>query len=263
MSYEEDEWYARQYHRGGGLGYGHVPAPPPLRDPYRASGTFLSPGIAHGTSLHRSRSHGHAPAPNVHVYNYNRNDLDAESSRSPSPYRGRARASSRARPGVDEDILDEVTGIRNDLRRDRSRGRSDASFRDPSPRYYPMPGALPNWEAEHLRRDADLRVQWERDQARRKTELSRLRQKIADEERENELKSIEERYKTAAEMERMKSDLKKKQDAYEAEEYKKKILREAAEEEEEQKEAQAKAVADWERKKEQQEKDRKAAEKAA
>jgi len=108
-----------------------------------------------------------------------------------------------------------------------------------------------------------LRVQWERDQARRKAELSRLRQKIADEERENELKSIEERYKTATEMERMKSDLKKKQDAYEAEEHKKKILREAAEEEEERKEAQAKAVADWERKKEQQEKDRKAADKAA
>lgn len=227
MSYWEEDWHADGYDR-------------------RRSDRLAAPGGYGGTnSLYRSRSHGHQPAPNVHVYNYNRND-----SRSPSPVPYRGRSPARM---ADTALLGEVEGLRRDLRR---QSHSPAGWREPSPNYQ-------NWQLEHIQRDANERLWWEREQAGRELEVQRLRDRIAREQGDTRMKSYEEQMRSKIEMERLKADLKAQQEKVEEEALREKILRDKEAADKKEKEARQRAIKDWEAKQKEEEDERKEAERRA
>lgn len=217
---------------------------------------MLSPswdqGAAYGQALQRTRSVGHAPAPTVQIIN--RND---DHSRSPP----RGRGHSRDRYRAEEDIANEIAGLRADLHRDRSRSRS--AFRSPSPGYGyappPPPGGsgYQNWQLEHIYRDGQDRINYEREANRTRMEIAMLEERIKREDEEAKMKSYTEQVEWKAERERLRAEAKAKADREDEDDRIRKALRDREDRDRKAKEERDRAVKDYEMKAAEEEKERK------
>lgn len=174
--------------------------------------------------------------PNVQVYNYNssyQRQSPEGASRSSSFARGRSPARL-----YDEGLRDDMLDLRRDLRRAASRGRSTTPGH--------CDNGYQNWQLEHIQRDAQDQIMWERNLGYRQMENARLRDRLARGEEEERLKAAEKQVKLQAQQEKQ-----------EEEELKARIILEKEDADRKAKAEKARAVREWELKQKEEEEERK------
>ncbi|KAF2120524.1 hypothetical protein BDV96DRAFT_594978 [Lophiotrema nucula] len=254
---DDDEWYSDVRYSGAR----HVRPPPYGR---RSDRDFLQPEarVYQSGGHHRSRSTGGSPVPNINIYATggaakNDNDtnprLHAEQRSPAASPRMEARGRSRGRHD-DWGLEDQIDELKHELRKNRSRSRSAQHhhYRDESPNH-----AYDKWQLdranERLKEAEDkLALEKREDLVKRKMELHYLKDRHEREEEAERIRREEDRFKKDFELKMEKEERKKMLDAQAKDTERKRIIAENTakldREAREEKEAREQAVAEYRRK---------------